>query len=105
MLAALAATAATGVWAGTAHASGEGDAERGREFAAKWCANCHEISPGQPAARPDVEAPAFATIARDKTADLEAFRETLTLTHTLMPIPRLEDQTREDVLAYFLSLR
>ncbi len=94
-----------GTAAALVHASPSLESERGRAFVAEWCAPCHETETGVPPA-PDltIAPPDFRSIARDQAADDAAFRETLTKTHLLMPIPRLDGQTREDVLAYFLSL-
>lgn len=88
------------------------DADRGSYVAVKWCAECHRVSPDQPSGMQPghifpapVEAPSFMDIAaRPETnaAELDHFMSDL---HLPMPIYRLREDERREVIAYILSLK
>jgi mono/diheme cytochrome c family protein len=91
---------------------GGGDPSRGHELAEHWCSECHRVSPSDPTGTraghvlpPQVAAPDFAAVARKPYADrayLERFTGEL---HLPMPIYRLSEAERRDIVAYILTLK
>lgn len=89
-----------------------GDPGKGHALAEHWCSECHRVSPTDPSGAraghilpPQVEAPDFAAVANRAGADrayLERFTGEL---HLPMPIYRLTDSERQDIVAYILTLK
>ncbi|MGE0093168.1 MAG: c-type cytochrome [Alphaproteobacteria bacterium] len=79
------------------------DANRGRVIARQWCASCHIVEPGQPAAADT--APAFATVANDPARLPSAQRAWLSNPHPPMPNLALSRGEIDDIVAYLESLR
>lgn len=79
------------------------DADRGRVIARQWCASCHIVEPGQPAAADS--APAFASIANDPARAPSAQRAWLSNPHPPMPNLALSRGEIDDIVAYLESLR
>lgn len=82
------------------------NADAGRQIAQHWCAECHQVTADQP--RPQVrgaQPSPFATIAADTSKDDAYLRSFLTEIHLPMPTFRLTDDEKQDVVAYFHSLR
>ena len=89
-----------------------GDPGKGHALAEHWCSECHRVSPTDPSGAraghvlpPPVEAPDFAAVANRPDTDrayLERFTGEL---HLPMPIYRLSDSERQDIVAYILTLR
>ena len=81
-----------------------GDANRGRQIAAKWCAACHVIGPGakrtgesQPASFQEIaDTPGFGAFA------LTVFFQT---PHKEMPNFTITGELRDDLIAYITSLK
>ncbi len=81
-----------------------GDAYSGREFALRYCSDCHVVAEGQP--RPATDgAPPFASVARSKGVSNLTLRVFLQMPHTRMPNIVLDRMAIDDVVAYILSLR
>ena len=88
-----------------------GDPVQGHALAEHWCSECHRVAPTDPSGAraghilpPAVEAPDFAAVARRPYADrayLERFAGEL---HLPMPIYRLSESERQDIVAYILTL-
>ena len=85
----------------------------GKGVAERMCAGCHQISPGQPAPSPvvnartgsSVVAPSFAAIASDPHATAASLRGYLKLPHYPMPDQSLPAGDVPYLTAYILSLR
>lgn len=104
VVAILAAAFALGVTPGAVTADPIGQAEKGRDFAAQVCAECHAISPD------DVHSPmpgvaGFAEIAAAPGMTAMALNVWLTSSHRDMPNLILTQDQREDVIAYITSLK
>jgi mono/diheme cytochrome c family protein len=87
------------------------EADRGQYVAAKWCSECHRISPDQPSGMrpghvltPSVGAPSFMDIAARPGADAQWLDHFLSDVHLPMPTYRLREDERRGVIAYILSL-
>ncbi len=89
------------LFSGTAVAA---DVNRGRELAARWCANCHVVDRTAPAGRADglSTLPAIAANPRTTAASL---RGVLSAPHGRMPDLSLGARDQDDLIAYILSLR
>ena len=100
ILAAFAGFMATGIHS----AKADGDAKRGEQIAAKWCAKCHVIDPGakragenQPASFQEIaDTPGFGAFA------LNVFFQT---PHKEMPNFTITGELRDDLIAYITSLK
>lgn len=89
-----------------------GDPAQGHDVAERWCSECHRVSPSDPSGMraghvlpPPVAAPDFFVVARRPYADrayLERFTGEL---HLPMPIYRLSEAERQDIVAYILTLK
>ena len=76
------------------------DVAQGARLAERWCASCHAIKSGQPAASSD--APSFAAInAARKVPEITAF---LSQSHSRMPDMALSRNEISDLIAYMQSL-
>lgn len=81
-----------------------GDSERGSRVAARWCANCHVVSPDANVAPKDA-IPTFAAIAARPATDNASLNSVLSAPHGPMPTDVLSRQERADVIAYILSFK
>jgi len=76
------------------------DIASGHRIAARWCAACHMISPGQ--TRSSTDAPSFAAVAgRYEPRDLRLF---LTSPYPRMPNMTLSQPEIADLVAYIRTL-
>jgi mono/diheme cytochrome c family protein len=76
------------------------DVNSGQRIAARWCAACHMISPGQSQSSPD--APTFAAVAgKYDSKDLRLF---LTTPYPRMPNMALSQPEIADLVAYIRTL-
>lgn len=87
----------------TAHAQ-TSDAERGKSYARRVCAECHEVEPGIPAG-PHAAAPDFTAIAATPGMTAMALNVWLTTSHPTMPNLVIPQTAKEDLVAYFAALR
>lgn len=78
------------------------DPEQGRLLAREWCASCHVVEPGGPGTD---RAPAFATIADDRTVTADRLRGWLAAPHPPMPDLSLSRLEIESLVSYIESLR
>lgn len=74
------------------------DAERGGVLAARWCAHCHAVAPGQ--RRNDADPPDFGSIGRNPGLDAAALSAFLMTPHPRMPDLSLSRREIEDLVAY-----
>jgi hypothetical protein len=79
------------------------DAEHGRDLAARWCASCHLVSPGQQRSSSDV--PPFATIARSPNFDPRRLAYFLLDPHPKMQDLPLSRAAADDLAAYIATLK
>lgn len=92
--------ALTGLAVLSAGSASAADAKVGARLAQRWCANCHVVAPGQPAANAD--APSFAAIsAARKVPEIQGF---LMQSHPSMPDMNLSRDEISDLIAYMQSL-
>lgn len=84
-------------------AAAAADANHGRVIARQWCASCHVVEAGQPAAADT--APAFSTIANDPGRAPSAQRAWLSSPHPPMPNLALTRGEIDDIVAYLETLR
>ena len=81
-----------------------GDPEAGQQLAAKWCANCHMITPTQETATA-IGVPTFSGIARMASTTETSLRVFFQTPHVRMPDLHLSMPEIDDVSAYILSLK
>jgi cytochrome c2 len=87
-----------------AEAQETGDADRGRAYAERICADCHAIGRGDvQVTRPGVVS--FKTVANTPGITGRAIAVWLQTSHPTMPNLIIESKDRDDVIAYILSLR
>ena len=80
------------------------DWNRGAVLAQTWCAACHVVDhygTGSSFATP----PSFVDLARDPKITPGIIRQTISVSHTLMPKMALSERDKNDLIAYILSLR
>lgn len=86
------------------HVYAAGDAKRGQQVAEKWCATCHETSPGS--LRLDKTRPAsFQEIAGTPGMNELALRVFFQTPHKEMPNFVLTNNVRDDLTAYITGLK
>ena len=88
----------------TSHAQEVGDAIKGREYAARVCAQCHAIT-ADTGRSPRPRVATFPTIANTPGMTAQALSIWLTTPHPTMPNLIIELEDRRDVIAYIVSLR
>ena len=76
----------------------------GREIAQTICVECHVVARDQRVS-PNSEAPPFPLIAATPGMTSIALTAALLTSHRLMPNINLEQDERQDVIAYILSLK
>ena len=79
----------------------QGSPGAGKKLAQEQCAKCHAIERGEAAKS---EAPAFSEVARSEH-NARSIRVFLRTPHATMPLIVLDDNQREDIAAYIMSLR
>ena len=81
-----------------------GDPERGRDFAASMCADCHSVGEDDTPS-PNLDAPAFKSIAEMPSTTRTALVVWFQSSHPTMPNLVLNPDEEDDVIAYILSLK
>ena len=85
-----------------AHAAG--NAQRGKQIAETWCAQCHDVGPG--AERFDNSLPAtFQEVADTPGMGELALKVFFQTPHRQMPDFTLTNDVRDDLIAYITSLK
>jgi mono/diheme cytochrome c family protein len=79
------------------------DLSVGRSMATRWCMACHVVEPGQ--SRATDNAPSFRAIAVRPDTTAASLDRYISKGHTLMPDFLLNQQERDALVAYILSLR
>jgi len=82
-----------------------GNAEVGHAFAAKVCADCHDVEPGGEAFSPNPDAPSFQEVADTPGMSPRALAVWLQSSHPTMPDLILSTDEIDNVIAYITSLR
>jgi mono/diheme cytochrome c family protein len=81
-----------------------GNAERGKEIADRWCAECHQTTAG--AIRIDQSKPAtFQEIADAPGMSERALKAFFRTPHNQMPNFSITDETRDHLISYITNLR
>jgi mono/diheme cytochrome c family protein len=81
-----------------------GNVELGKEFAARVCAECHDVDPGgEISVNPD--APSFQSVADTTGMSARALAVWLQSSHPSMPNFILKPDDMDNVIAYIMSLR
>jgi len=81
-----------------------GDAKKGAALAASVCAECHAVRVGETRS-PNAKAPTFVSVASSRGMTETALRVWLQTPHPTMPNLMLEENDKDDVIAYILSLK
>ena len=81
-----------------------GDARRGQEYAKAACAECHETGAGQETP-PYSQAPSFTDIAKTPGMTAMALNAWFVTSHPTMPNFIIPERAKEDLLAWFATLR
>jgi len=87
-----------------ARAQEAGDPQRGLSLARQVCAECHAIE-AQQLRSPNPRAPTFPELATTSGMTNAALAVALTTPHAGMPMFRLTDAQRADIISYILGLR
>jgi mono/diheme cytochrome c family protein len=81
-----------------------GNAQRGKQIAEAWCAQCHDVAPG--AERFDNNLPAtFQEVADTPGMGELALKVFFQTPHRQMPDFSLTNDVRDDLIAYITSLK
>jgi mono/diheme cytochrome c family protein len=86
------------------HAQDVGDVAKGRDYAARVCAQCHAIT-ADTGRSPQPRVATFPTIANTPGMTAQALSIWLTTSHPTMPNLIIELEDRRNVVAYIVSLR
>jgi mono/diheme cytochrome c family protein len=89
---------------GAARAVELGSEGLGKAFAAKACAECHDIEPGG-SLSPNPESPSFQEVADSIGMSPRALAVWLRSSHPTMPDIILSDEDTDNVIAYIMSLK
>ena len=81
-----------------------GDPERGRDFAATMCADCHSVGEDDTPS-PNQDAPSFKSVAEMPSTTRTALVVWFQSSHPTMPNLVLNQDEKDDVIAYILSLK
>jgi mono/diheme cytochrome c family protein len=97
---------AIGFAAATVGASAQqlGDPQKGRAYAQMVCVECHSVERVQ-ASSPNANAPAFRAVAAAPGMTETALRVWFQTPHPTMPNLRLDDDQKDNLIAYILSLK
>lgn len=90
--------------ASRANAQGPGSLQKGAALAQSVCAQCHAVRNGQ-LRSPNPMAPSFSNIAKWPGMTDMALRAWLQSSHRAMPNIVLDDNERNNVITYILSLK
>ncbi len=94
----------TAVLAGAPSLAQSADVDRGRQQASHLCSDCHAVGPLADPGAARV-GPPFSEVAKTKGMTAMALSVWLQTSHPTMPNIMLTPETREDIIAYILSLR
>ena len=81
-----------------------GDPERGRDFAASMCADCHSVGEDDTLS-PNLDAPSYKSVAEMPSTTRTALVVWFQSSHPTMPNLVLNQDEEDDVIAYILSLK
>lgn len=81
-----------------------GNAQLGKEYAAKVCADCHDIEPGGEFST-NPAAPSFQEVADTQGMSPRALAVWLQSSHPTMPDFILADDQIDNLIAYIMSLK
>lgn len=81
-----------------------GDAQRGRTYAERICAQCHAVAPSDTTS-PRPEATPFSVVSQLPGINEMALTAFLQTPHSEMPNLLVIGQDRDDLIAYILGLR
>jgi mono/diheme cytochrome c family protein len=84
--------------------TGAGDPAVGRALAERWCAECHQVEPGNRHGKPGGP-PAFQTVADDPAVTEISLRAFFQSQHATMPQVMPNPEQTADLIAYILKLR
>ena len=87
----------------SANAQAVGDPKEGLAVAQQVCSECHATVAGQDRS-PNAQAPTFVNLAAIPGMTRTALLVALTTPHAGMPMFRLTNKQRDDIIAYILSL-
>jgi cytochrome c2 len=90
--------------AGQLSAQEMGDAKKGADLAQSICAECHAVKAGETRS-PNAKAPTFVNVASSPGMTEMALRVWLQSPHPTMPNLMLDEDSKDDVIAYIRSLR
>ena len=90
--------------AGHAAAQEMGDAKKGATLAQSVCAECHAVRSGETRS-PNTKAPTFTSVASTQGMTEMALRVWLQSPHPTMPNLMLDEDAKDDVIAYILTLK
>jgi len=90
--------------AGQACAQEMGDAKKGADLAQSICAECHAVKAGETRS-PNAKAPTFVTVASTPGMTEMALRVWLQSPHPTMPNLMLDENAKDDVIAYIRTLK
>ena len=88
---------------GAVHAQA-GDAARGQSLARQVCSECHSVL-AQETRSPNPKAPPFVVMATTPGMTPTALTVALTTPHAGMPMFKLTEDQRADLIAYILGLK
>lgn len=83
-------------------ASAEGNAERGKALAMRWCSGCHIVAEDQPGGD---AGPAFTSLMRNDARTEFDLREWLFQPHPPMPDLNLSAEEIDDLIAYIRTIQ
>jgi mono/diheme cytochrome c family protein len=95
---------AVSIFASPLCAQEDGDSRAGLALARSVCSDCHATQPHQ-LQSPNPRAPTFSELATTPGMTVSALTVALTTPHAGMPMFRLTQQERGDIIAYILSLK
>lgn len=88
---------------GAAGAAEIGNPQAGREIAARWCAECHDIA--APPVQMRDKPPAFVSVANRAETTAAGLRAFLQTPHAEMPDLALSRDETDHIIAYILGLK
>ena len=90
--------------AGTAAADERpAEVQRGEHLAGTWCSECHRALADEQSTM-ESGAIAFQDLAMDPGRTIEELRAFMARDHPFMPFDKLDEEDREDILAYMMWL-
>ena len=81
-----------------------GNVAKGQRIASEVCAQCHAVGAGR-VRSPNRAAPGFADIAASPGLTATAIRVWLQTPHPTMPNLKLDNEEKDSIVAYLLSLK